>query len=582
MAYIALYRKWRPKDFADLVGQDHISHTLAQAIKTGKIGHAYLFSGPRGTGKTSTAKIMAKALNCEHGPTATPCNKCANCQKINNNTSMDVYEIDAASNRGIDEIRDLRETVKFAPVDGRYKVYIIDEVHMLTAEAFNALLKTLEEPPAHVVFILATTEIHKVPATIQSRCQRYDFKRITKQAITKQLQKITAAMKIQTDDEALDIIAVHADGGMRDALSMLDQCTALSAEKLTADNVCTILGIVSYDCVWQLTDAILENNTLKILKIIDDLLAGGMALNQLLLELTLHWRALMIYKATGELSADVYHEDNAIVKRQTESFSHTRLASMIEQIYDTLTQLRWSPQPRITVEMALMKLCVYPDGTAAEEIAGNSQLRILEEKVEHLENIVKNMKPAAEKKQSPANITVPTSTVRNDDRQMTTPKKSSKTTLSRPVPSGAAPDLDITVKNAADLWKAVLTELENEHKKMALACIEKAQLRGIENGRLTLAFKIPFLKARTEQADYKNLLEDILLAKSGHKISLLCVMDSSGSNNPTAAPEENKPQPKKTNKTKTLQEKDNLSQEEKVRLETAVKIFGDNIVEDDD
>ena len=179
MAYVALYRKWRPKTFPDLVGQEHVSRTLSQAVETGRVGHAYLFSGPRGTGKTSTAKILAKALNCEKGPSTEPCNECESCRRVNDGTSMDVFEIDAASNRGIDEIRDLRETVKFAPANGKYKVYIIDEVHMLTSEAFNALLKTLEEPPERVVFILATTEVHKVPATIQSRCQRYDFKRIS-------------------------------------------------------------------------------------------------------------------------------------------------------------------------------------------------------------------------------------------------------------------------------------------------------------------------------------------------------------------------------------------------------------------
>ena len=203
MAYVALYRKWRPDSFKNLVGQEHISRTLSNAITSGRIGHAYLFSGPRGTGKTSTAKILAKSLNCDKGPTLEPCGVCESCRKIADGSSMDVYEIDAASNRGIDEIRDLRETVQYAPVLGRYKVYIIDEVHMLTTEAFNALLKTLEEPPAHVVFILATTEAHKVPATIQSRCQRYDFKRITLEDILGRLQLVADDMKLQAEPEEI-------------------------------------------------------------------------------------------------------------------------------------------------------------------------------------------------------------------------------------------------------------------------------------------------------------------------------------------------------------------------------------------
>lgn len=256
MAYMALYRKWRPQDFSDLIGQEHISETLSNAISTGKVAHAYLFSGPRGTGKTSTAKILAKALNCEHGPTPTPCNQCVCCQKINDGSFMDVFEIDAASNRGIDEIRDLRETVKFAPVDGKYKVYIIDEVHMLTTEAFNALLKTLEEPPSHVVFILATTEVHKVPITIQSRCQRYDFKRITKDDILKRLVMITDEMGLNADKDALSIIAIQADGGMRDALSLLDQCLAFTKDELTVTQVRKVLGLVGHDWVWQITDAL--------------------------------------------------------------------------------------------------------------------------------------------------------------------------------------------------------------------------------------------------------------------------------------------------------------------------------------
>ena len=242
MAYVALYRTWRPQNFDSVVGQPHIVRTLTNAIEKNKIAHAYLFSGPRGTGKTSTAKILAKALNCTHGPTTDPCGTCEACRKITEGTSMDVLEIDAASNRGIDEIRGLRETVGFLPVDGRYKVYIIDEVHMLTTEAFNALLKTLEEPPPHILFILATTEPHKIPATIHSRCQRYDFRRISASDIEARLGEVIDHLDLTIEPAAVRLIADAAEGGMRDALSLLDQCITTSDDTITAADVENLLG----------------------------------------------------------------------------------------------------------------------------------------------------------------------------------------------------------------------------------------------------------------------------------------------------------------------------------------------------
>lgn len=358
MAYIALYRKWRPDSFKNLVGQEHVSRTLSNAITTGHVGHAYLFSGPRGTGKTSTAKILAKSLNCEQGPTLEPCGVCESCRRIADGTSMDVYEIDAASNRGIDEIRDLRETVQYAPVLGHHKVYIIDEVHMLTTEAFNALLKTLEEPPAHVVFILATTEAHKVPATIQSRCQRYDFKRITVDDIFNRLKLVTSEMQVDSEDDALRMIAIRADGGMRDALSILDQCVALSGGKLTMERVQQLLGLIGREWIGKLAGAIGTHDAGLALKMVADLLAEGKDLQQLLTELSEHFHSLMIFQATSSLeNAGFYQDAMEMARSQVRMFTREQMMGILRRLHEAMNEVKWSPQPRISVEAVLMELC---------------------------------------------------------------------------------------------------------------------------------------------------------------------------------------------------------------------------------
>ena len=364
MAYVALYRRWRPESFADLVGQEHISRTLSRAVTSGQTSHAYLFTGPRGTGKTSTAKILARALNCAEGPTLTPCGVCDSCRSISDGSSMDVFEIDAASNRGIDEIRDLRESVKFAPTEGHYKIYIIDEVHMLTTEAFNALLKTLEEPPERVIFILATTEPHKVPATIQSRCQRYDFHRITVTEIRDRLIYVCKESDIAAEEDALDIIAAQADGGMRDALSILDQCMALAEGTLTAERVQEALGLVGRAWIRRMAGEIAARDAAALIAQLSELLQSGRELKQVLAELAQYFRRLMIAGVGGAVSAaELCAGDAEELRMDAAQFTQEEIMSILRRLNETMQELRTSPQPRIAVETLLIGLC-HTEGTA--------------------------------------------------------------------------------------------------------------------------------------------------------------------------------------------------------------------------
>ena len=399
MSYTALYRKWRPTSFEEVRGQDHIVKTLKNQINSGRIGHAYLFCGTRGTGKTSIAKIFARAVNCEHPVDGSPCGECSMCRQIAAGASLNVVEIDAASNNGVENIRDIREQVQYPPTDGRYRVYIIDEVHMLSIGAFNALLKTLEEPPSYVIFILATTEVHKIPITILSRCQRYDFKRISIDTIAGRLAELTQAEQIDVDDRALRYVARAADGSMRDALSLLDQCVAFHfGEKLTYDNVLEVLGAVDNRVFSKLFQAVLASDTKACIREIEEMIIQGRDLSQLVNDFVWYMRNLLIAKTTDEPGdmLDMSEENLAVLKEEAAGVDTETLMRYIRIFSELSGQLRYASQKRILVEIAFIKLTTPSMEQNLDSIL--QRITLLEQKMQEMpDNLQKlaSLAPAA-------------------------------------------------------------------------------------------------------------------------------------------------------------------------------------------
>ena len=399
MSYTALYRKWRPTSFEEVRGQDHIVKTLKNQINSGRIGHAYLFCGTRGTGKTSIAKIFARAVNCEHPVDGSPCGECSMCRQIAAGASLNVVEIDAASNNGVENIRDIREQVQYPPTDGRYRVYIIDEVHMLSIGAFNALLKTLEEPPSYVIFILATTEVHKIPITILSRCQRYDFKRISIDTIAGRLAELTQAEQIDVDDRALRYVARAADGSMRDALSLLDQCVAFHfGEKLTYDTVLEVLGAVDNRVFSKLFQAVLASDTKACIREIEEMIIQGRDLSQLVNDFVWYMRNLLIAKTTDEPGdmLDMSEENLAVLKEEAAGVDTETLMRYIRIFSELSGQLRYASQKRILVEIAFIKLTTPSMEQNLDSIL--QRITLLEQKMQEMpDNLQKlaSLAPAA-------------------------------------------------------------------------------------------------------------------------------------------------------------------------------------------
>lgn len=384
MSYTALYRKFRPQEFGDVKGQEHIVTTLQNQIKAGRIGHAYLFCGTRGTGKTTVAKIFAKAVNCQHPSEGSPCGDCPSCRAVAAGNSMNVIEIDAASNNGVDNIREIVEEVSYSPAEGRYKVYIIDEVHMLSIGAFNALLKTLEEPPSYVIFILATTEVHKLPITILSRCQRYDFKRISIDTITDRMKELIDAESVRVEEKALRYIAKTADGSMRDALSLLDQCIAFHlGQELTYDKVLDVLGAVDTEVFSRLLRYVLDRNVLGCVELLEEIVIQGRELTQFVTDFTWYLRNLMLVQASDHLEdvIDMSTDNLNRLKEESQLADMDRIIRYIRIFSELSGQIRYAAQKRILVEIALIKLCKPEMETDQEAIL--DRIRQVEDKVEN-------------------------------------------------------------------------------------------------------------------------------------------------------------------------------------------------------
>lgn len=405
MSYQALYRVWRPRTFEDVVGQKHITRTLQNAITQNKFSHAYLFSGPRGTGKTSAAKIFAQTINCEHAPVKEPCNECAACRGIQDGSISDVIEIDAASNTSVDDIRDIRDKVKYAPSSVPYKVYIIDEVHMISVNAFNALLKTLEEPPKHVVFILATTEPHKIPLTIISRCQRFDFKPISNQSIVKRMQKILDAENISVTNEALEAVALAADGGMRDALSILDQAISYSEHQVTLEDVLAVTGGVSQKVLTNIVSAMIHQDVEQVLTGLDDMIQTGKDPGKFVQDLIYFMRDLLLYKSASGLGNLL---ERAVVDETFQALAEQITNDWIQRAIIELNQcqqeMKWSNRPKIFIEVALLSITnqygkTPSAGEQTEAIDQSAVVQQMQQKIQAMERDLEKIKEAPQAQQ---------------------------------------------------------------------------------------------------------------------------------------------------------------------------------------
>ena len=504
MSYTALYRKFRPDSFEDVKGQDHIVTTLKNQIKAQRIGHAYLFCGTRGTGKTTVAKVLAKAVNCENPVDGSPCGTCAMCRGISAGTSMNVIEIDAASNNGVDNIREIREEVTYRPTSGNYKVYIIDEVHMLSTGAFNALLKTLEEPPSYVIFILATTEVHKIPVTILSRCQRYDFKRITIDTISARMRDLMEQEQVDVEEKALRYIAKAADGSMRDALSLLDQCIAFHlGEKLTYDMVLEVLGAVDTEVFGRLLRKVIASDVTGSIRTLEELIIQGKEISQFVTDFTWYMRNLLLVQTSEnpQEAVDVSSEQLAEMKEESKMVDTNTLMRYIRVFSELSSQMRYATQKRVTVEIALIKLCRPQMEVNTDSLL--DRLRVLENKIEELSE-----RPAVQVVKAAY-----------DEREASQPA-----VVKKEKPPVAAPE---DLKRIYSEWKMIVGQTDGMFKNLLSTAVPKYNGETGEN-KLYVEFVNPLAQNYVDRPDGKEILEKLIEKRYGKHVEIEMRLKSQG------------------------------------------------------